>query len=94
MQALLAGGSGITPMIQILHACLGNTSEGARVTLLYSNRAESALRRGRFKAAFDDAERAIALAPASDKAHARRAKAARAVGRYEEAATSLSAASS
>ena len=38
---LLAGGSGITPMVQILHACLGNTSEGARVTLLYSNQAES-----------------------------------------------------
>ena len=36
--AMLAGGSGVTPMLQILHAMLGNSSEAATVTLLYSNR--------------------------------------------------------
>ncbi len=63
--------------------------DGLLEATLLSNRAESALRRGLYKAAFDDAERAIALAPTSEKAHARRAKAARAVGRYEDAQASL-----
>ena len=35
---MLAGGSGITPMIQALHALLGNASDHTHVTLLYSNK--------------------------------------------------------
>lgn len=36
--AMLAGGTGITPMIQALHAILGTTSDETQVTLLYGNR--------------------------------------------------------
>lgn len=39
--AMIAGGTGITPMLQALQALLGNSSDTTRVTLLYSNRRES-----------------------------------------------------
>jgi len=39
--AMIAGGSGITPMLQALHALLGNASDTTRITMLYSNRVEA-----------------------------------------------------
>ena len=38
---MVAGGTGITPMLQALHAILGTPGDRTRVTLLYSNRAQS-----------------------------------------------------
>ena len=38
---MIAGGTGITPMLQALQALLGNATETTRVTLLYSNKLES-----------------------------------------------------
>lgn len=35
---MLAGGTGITPMIQALHAILGDHDDGTKVTLLYGSR--------------------------------------------------------
>jgi cytochrome-b5 reductase len=37
---MIAGGTGITPMIQALHAVLGTRGDTTRVTLLYSNKEE------------------------------------------------------
>lgn len=37
---MIAGGTGVTPMIQALHAILGSTADETRVTLLYSNKEE------------------------------------------------------
>lgn len=39
--AMIAGGTGITPMLQALQALLGNSTDTTRVTLLYSNKRES-----------------------------------------------------
>jgi len=38
--AMIAGGTGITPMLQALHAILGSPGDETRVTLLYSNKEE------------------------------------------------------
>ena len=37
---MIAGGSGITPMVQALHALLGTAGDGSRVQLLYSNKTQ------------------------------------------------------
>ena len=37
---MLAGGTGITPMIQALHAILGHKNEGTKVTLVYGSQSE------------------------------------------------------
>ena len=37
---MLAGGTGVTPMLQALHALLGTSTDATRVTLLYSNKAQ------------------------------------------------------
>mmetsp|Transcript_38560 Transcript_38560/g.75262 ORF Transcript_38560/g.75262 Transcript_38560/m.75262 type:complete len:308 (+) Transcript_38560:97-1020(+) len=39
--AMLAGGTGITPMVQALHAILGDPAAHSRVTLLYGSRRRS-----------------------------------------------------
>ena len=38
---MVAGGTGITPMLQALQALLGNATDATKVTLLYSNRDQS-----------------------------------------------------
>ena len=38
---MVVGGTGITPMLQALHALLGTAGDRTKVTLLYSNREQS-----------------------------------------------------
>jgi len=34
---MIAGGTGIAPMAQVIHACLRNPSDKTRITLIYAN---------------------------------------------------------
>lgn len=38
---IIAGGTGITPMVQALHAVLGNPEDNTKVTMLYGSRTEA-----------------------------------------------------
>ena len=59
---------------------------------LYSNRAETALRLGKWRAAFSDADEAVKMESLNEKAHVRRAKAARELNKHFQAIASFKSA--